>query len=137
MGERATHVMTAEALYCRLLLGTATDNPLCNEAAEKILANLPGGGTSPNFYYWYYATLATYQLQGRTWETWNRAVQKQLLSLQKGDGSWDPDPIWGGHGGRVYSTALGALCLEVYYRYLPTATAARTTPRRTSDKVTR
>ena len=34
-------------------------------------------------------------------------------------GTWDPDPQWGGYGGRVYSTATAALCLEVYYRYLP------------------
>jgi hypothetical protein len=34
-------------------------------------------------------------------------------------GSWDPDNEWGGYGGRVYSTALAAMCLEVYYRYLP------------------
>jgi hypothetical protein len=35
------------------------------------------------------------------------------------DGSWDPVGVWCGKGGRVYSTAMGALCLEVYYRYLP------------------
>jgi hypothetical protein len=34
-------------------------------------------------------------------------------------GSWDPTTVWGGYGGRVYSTAMAALCLEVYYRYLP------------------
>ena len=34
-------------------------------------------------------------------------------------GSWSPDTVWGGYGGRVYTTALGALCLEVYYRFLP------------------
>ena len=34
-------------------------------------------------------------------------------------GSWDPICIWGGYGGRVYSTAMSALCLEVYYRFLP------------------
>ena len=38
-------------------------------------------------------------------------------------GSWDPakptaDP-WGTHGGRLMMTSLGALTLEVYYRYLP------------------
>ena len=32
-------------------------------------------------------------------------------------GSWDPDCAWGGVGGRVYSTAMVALCLEVYHRY--------------------
>jgi len=51
-------------------------------------------------------------------------LQAALLPLQHRsggplDGSWDPDPVWGGHGGRVYATALAALTLEVYYRYLP------------------
>ena len=35
-------------------------------------------------------------------------------------GSWDPAGfVYGRHGGRVYTTAMGALCLEVYYRYMP------------------
>ena len=34
------------------------------------------------------------------------------------DGSWDPIQD-GQQGGRAYSTAMCALCLEVYYRYLP------------------
>ena len=32
-------------------------------------------------------------------------------------GSWDPNGPWGYAGGRVYSTALMVLCLEVYFRY--------------------
>ena len=32
-------------------------------------------------------------------------------------GSWDPVGPWGVDGGRVYSTAILAMCLEVYYRY--------------------
>jgi hypothetical protein len=32
-------------------------------------------------------------------------------------GSWSPDGLWGGYGGRIYSTALATMCLEVYYRY--------------------
>jgi hypothetical protein len=32
-------------------------------------------------------------------------------------GSWDPIGPWGFSGGRVYSTAIGVLCLEVYFRY--------------------
>ena len=33
-------------------------------------------------------------------------------------GSWDPEEcVWGEKGGRVYTTAIGALTLEVYYRY--------------------
>jgi hypothetical protein len=34
-------------------------------------------------------------------------------------GSWDPDDSrWGRYGGRIYTTALATLTLEVYYRYL-------------------
>ncbi len=33
-------------------------------------------------------------------------------------GSWNP-VIDAQHGGRAYSTAIGCLCLEVYYRYRP------------------
>lgn len=115
-GERYNHTMTAEALFCRFLLGTKPNSPLAAEAGAVILNHLPGGGR-PNFYYWYYATLSTYHLQGRYWETWNRAMQNQLLALQQRDGSWSSDTVWGSHGGRVYTTALGTLCLEVYYRY--------------------
>jgi hypothetical protein len=34
--------------------------------------------------------------------------------------------VWGGHGGRVYATAMAAMTLEVYYRHLP---MHRQTPR--------
>jgi hypothetical protein len=62
-------------------------------------------------------------LQGPVWRHWNEALQAQLLGTQQKTGplagSWDPDPVWGGYGGRIYSTTLSTLCLEVYYRYLP------------------
>lgn len=113
--------MTAEALVCRQFLGIA-DAASSAEAAEFILRELPGEGTD-NYYYWYYATLATFHLQGDAWRTWNQALRDTLVGSQRGDGpesgSWDPDPVWGSYGGRVYSTALAALSLEVYYRYLP------------------
>ncbi len=120
-GEQSNRVMTAEALFCRQLLGMTRANPASDEAGDYLLQELPG--QQINLYYWYYGTLAMYQLQDKHWETWNEALQKVLLErqLQFGadQGSWDPDCIWGGYGGRVYSTALATLCLEVYYRFLP------------------
>jgi hypothetical protein len=114
--------MTAEALVCRQFLGMARENPAGNEAGDYLLGELPGDG-EPNLYYWYYATWGMYQLQGNHWRRWNDALVKELVARQRPDGnaagSWDPDDAWGGHGGRVYSTAMGALCLEVYYRFLP------------------
>jgi hypothetical protein len=120
--ERISRPMTAEALVCWQFLGLDRDHPAGDEAGEYLLGELPGMGTA-NLYYWYYGTLAMFQLQGEYWERWNAALQTTLLASQRRSGpmagSWDPATVWGGYGGRVYSTALAALCLEVYYRYLP------------------
>ena len=48
-------------------------------------------------------------------------------------GSWDTNDLWGGHGGRVYTTALATLTLEVYYRFLPLY--AEVAPERGSGEV--
>jgi hypothetical protein len=120
--ERPSRTMTAEALFCWQLLGVEDRHPAVSEATNFLMADLPGRNR-PNLYYWYYATLAIYQRQGDHWLRWNHAIQEALVTTQRNNegtaGSWDPDPIWGGYGGRVYSTALSALCLEVYYRFLP------------------
>ena len=133
-GHQPTRTMTAEALVCRQFIGLAADHPQSLEAADFLIAELPGSGPA-NVYYWYYGTLATYQMQGVYWERWNAALQKQLLGAQRRDGklagSWDPDPVWGGYGGRAFSTALSTLCLEVYYRFLPLYAAHAETGRKT------
>jgi hypothetical protein len=120
--ERVTSTMTAEALVCRWFLDMSRGEALDHEAGDQLLKELPSAD-APNFYYWYYGTLAMHEIKGEHWRKWNEAMQRVLLSSQRrdgaADGSWDPDSIWGGYGGRTYSTALGALSLEVYYRYLP------------------
>ena len=114
--------MTAEALVCRFFLDAENAAPALDEAAAFVLEELPSR-QAPNYYYWYYGTLALFQRQGDDWRRWNTAMQAELLARQRWDGeaagSYDPDDLWGGYGGRVYSTALATLCLEVYYRYLP------------------
>ncbi len=127
-GSPPSRVMTAEALYCRQLIQPKAVRPSDAQAVEYLLEELPGKGKA-NLYYWYYATLSLYQHQGPAWRTWNTALTQALLSRQRttGDlaGSWSPDTVWGGYGGRVYSTAMGAMCLEVYYRYAPKDRTAR------------
>ena len=48
-------------------------------------------------------------------------MKKAVLESQRKDGdakgSWDPVGPWGYSGGRVYSTALMTMCLEIVYRY--------------------
>ncbi len=114
-------VMTAEALVCRQFLGV-TRRSATNEATALLLQHLPGTEEF-NIYYWYYATIAMYREGGPAWEQWNAALRKELLKLQRRDGhargSWGPDRTrYGRLGGRIYTTALATLSLEVYYRYL-------------------
>jgi len=114
--------MTAEALFCKQMLGIRRTNPASKEAVEFLLENLPRR-PEHNLYYWYYGTLAMYQYGGDAWKNWNESLRDLLVAeqIQTGDdaGSWTPLPPWGPYGGRVYSTALSNLCLEVYYRFLP------------------
>ncbi len=117
-----TTTMTAEALICRYFLKQNVAPMTVMEAARKISTELP----TPhhvNLYYWYYGTLAMYHAGGSDWELWNTELKKTLLPLQNRQGeeagSWPANGLWGGYGGKVYSTAMATLNLEVYYRYLP------------------
>lgn len=120
--EPVTPVMTAEALFCRQMLGYSPDSESSRESVRYLLQNLPRLADL-NYYYWYYGTLAMYQFGGRPWEQWNAVVRDTLINQQRRDGnlrgSWDPGDPWGRYGGRLYSTALATLTLEVYYRLLP------------------
>lgn len=122
VGEAPTRSMTAEALVCRLFLEKPPAPAAVEEAVGFIMQETPGQG-QVNYYYWYYGTLALSLLDDEDWPVWNRDLQAQLLARQRLDdphsGSWDPDSRWGAYGGRVFTTALATLCLEVYYRYQP------------------
>lgn len=120
--ERPKPSMTAEALFSRQILGMKRTNPASTEAVEFLLQNLPRRANY-DLYYWYYGTLAMYHHGGQPWKQWNDALRETLVSDQRttghATGSWDPRTPWGDYGGRVFSTAMSTLCLEVYYRFLP------------------
>lgn len=120
--EQVNPVMTAEALFCQQMLGLPQDSASSRESVRYLLKNMPRL-SSLNLYYWYYGTLAMYQVGGSSWEEWNRVVRDTLVQQQRRDGdfagSWDPNGPWGRYGGRLYSTAVATLTLEVYYRLLP------------------
>ena len=114
--------MTAEALVCRHLLKQPVGGKLREEATTRIL-DQPPTQRRVNMYYWYYGTMAMYLSGGEEWHRWNQQMKATLLESQIIDGrhkgSWQPNGLWAGYGGRTYSTAMAALTLEVYYRYLP------------------
>ena len=82
-----------------------------------------GNGGGWPMYYMYYTTLVMFQTGGDFWKKWNSDMKKVLVENQRkdgdADGSWDPLSPWEIRAGRAYTTAIGAMCLEVYYRYMP------------------
>jgi hypothetical protein len=141
MNNRGVPSTTGVGMVCRQFMGLKNTDPTLRQSAEYIMKdpkNLPAWDEKNGrcvwgpctFYHWYYGTLAMFQMGGKHWQDWNKALKKTLLpnqckggpmdgSVNDKDGSWDPLGRQTLHGGRVYSTAVGALCLEVYYRYLP------------------
>jgi hypothetical protein len=98
--------------------------PVMTAAAQTMLKTPPiwnEADGSIDMYYWYHASFALYQMGGDHWAKWSRGLAGVLSASQRRDGnfsgSWDPLCVWGEDGGRVYSTAVMALCLEVRYRY--------------------
>jgi hypothetical protein len=120
--------MTAVALFSRFFLGQdPKDKPIMKAAADLLVRKPPvwdPKGGAIDHYYWYYATYALFQMGGKHWDTWQRALETAVVGNQHHDkakpnlfGSWDPACAWGDDGGRVYSTAILTLTLQAHYRY--------------------
>jgi hypothetical protein len=125
-GHAVTPVMTAEGAFCQLFMEEQVRSKGQAESTAYIMQNLPAWDPEKrrvHLYYWYYATLALHLAGAPEFDAWNAALCKALLDGRRTSGaaagSWDPVCHLGPRGGRIYSTAMAALCLEVYYRFLP------------------
>ncbi|MHC5081302.1 MAG: prenyltransferase/squalene oxidase repeat-containing protein [Planctomycetota bacterium] len=127
MGKfQTSEAMTAVGVISRIfILGSSAKNRPEVLGGGNLLKQSPPkwdvrGGTI-DMYYWYYGALAVFQLGGAYWSAWKEPMKQALVPTQKREGcecgSWDPIGVWGQAGGRVYSTAINCLTLEVYYRY--------------------
>lgn len=116
--------LTGAALLSRFLLGQRLDSsPIMERHADLLLTKLPlwdPDGFGCDMYAWYYGSQAMYQVDEARWTVWESALEEALIGSQQQEGhaagSWDPVGPWGFSGGRVYSTALMALCLEAPHR---------------------
>lgn len=122
-GRSPTHVMTAEALLCRMYSGWTFDNPELRAGVRSLVERHPPRRRDPNIYYWYYATQVMHHAGGVDWERWNLKLRDILVQTQKKSGhqagSWDPEGPHAHAGGRIYMTSLAICTLEVYYRHAP------------------
>jgi hypothetical protein len=130
--------LTAVGLLCRYYLdGWGPDNAGMAEGVVGLMRRAPTQKPAlPDMYFYYYATQVVHFFEGEEWKTWNEGP-KQADGTRKGGmrdwlvttqdkkngpnlGSWDPEAGFiGGSCGRLGTTAMCVLTLEVYYRHLP------------------
>jgi len=114
--------MTAVGMVARQALGSPYNDPMLRLGAYFCMERLPRP-EGFDLYFSYYATLALFQIGGEEWKQWNKAMTAALLARIHRDkalcseGSYDVVGPFTERGGRIYSTALCTLMLEVYYRY--------------------
>ena len=117
-----SRAMVATGMFCRQLDMVPPSSPKMIESAE-LMKRYPIRDNNPDLYYIYYGTLALYQHQGPIWQQWNNNLKRILpdIQIKSGSlaGSWDLSRSNTKGGGRIASTTLAILSLEVYYRILP------------------
>lgn len=118
------------AVFCLQLCGEG-QSPVCQGALSDLATLTPdwkAPSCSDPIFRWYLATQAFFYKGGEQWKRWNLLFAPQLIEHQiisqvvqdKSVGYWD-SPGSGERYGRVYTTALSIMNLEVYQiRILPT-----------------
>jgi hypothetical protein len=126
----ATPTLSAVGLLCRYYLnGWGPNSPGLRDGADYLLKSHTPDDKAPfDMYYYYYATQVLHYREGEEWaKAWNPKMRDMLIAKQEKDakktatfGSWEKDPTWIGDScGRLGTTAMALLTLEVYYRHLP------------------
>jgi hypothetical protein len=125
--SRQSEGLTAVGLLTRQLLGQPHNAPDLIRTILRVAQNPPRweerAKIHNSMYTWYYGTLGLFLVGGPEWEEWNREMIRCIVPQQHKHGhrggSWAPDGKWGPNGGRLYSTSINILTLEVYYKYAP------------------
>jgi Ca-activated chloride channel family protein len=124
----AKSVLCTSAVLCaRIILGADRASEPVKLQAGLIVAAKPEWGKGDHEQ-WFFAANGLFMFDGPTgkfWKGWNESIKTALVPNERTkkdgclDGSWDPEPSAekGKQHGRIRSTALGSLCMEVYYRY--------------------
>ena len=141
-GAQPATSLTAIGLLCRYYIdGWREENAGFAEGAKGLMVGKAPGVAGPrkaarfDLYYYYYSTQVIRYHGGEDWKDWNEGpvgadgvrkggIPDWLIGLQDRKpaqrGSWNPEPGWFGQQcGRLGTTCMSLLTLEVYYRYSP------------------
>ena len=112
--------MSVVGLFSRMMLGWPRDYSPMLKGMARIAEQAPHQN---DMYFNYYASQALHHLGGPGWKRWNPRMREYLVKSQATTGhetgSWYFEEVWSKRGGRIYTTTLAILTLEVYYRYMP------------------
>jgi len=105
-----------------LQLSGYPDDPLIKPALRYMQDNAPtwefeDPGDGYSFYYWYYGSRAMLLAGGEYWRIWKNWTCRLLVDHQNSDGSWTGAQKE--EEMEIYTTALGALMLELCCGHLP------------------
>jgi hypothetical protein len=120
--DTGSDATVAIGLLSRMYLGWRRDNPALQRGVHWLSKRGPSAG---NMYYNYYATQVMRHWEGDEWKIWNQQMRDQLIHSQAKqgheEGSWftGSGDMGAAPGGRLYCTAMAAMILEIYYRYMP------------------
>ena len=125
-GQDERRALTAAGLLTQQYLGWPKDEPNLVAGSEYLMQHMPPESSNKlgEIYYYYYATQVLHHLEGPNFDLWNHRMREHLIRTQEKSGhkvgSWDPNGTdRGDRGGRMYSTAMALITLQVYYRHLP------------------
>ena len=118
---------TAMELLSRRIIHKTKPHARLKAILPMFLKDLPKAeGMAVDYCWWHFGSQAIFELMAPEtdeWKTWNEAMKAAVLKTQvaKGEhaGSWEPNDRWSTFvKSRVYATAINALTLETYYRYV-------------------
>ncbi len=111
---------TAIGLLMQVYLGWSREHRGMIDGSRYIVRQ---GVSENNIYFNYYATQLLFHTRHSKWDAWNQKMRDYLVETQAQSGheagSWFFKERYGSVGGRLYTTAMAIMILEVYYRYLP------------------
>ena len=115
-----TPTPTAVGLLIRMYLGWNQDDP---RLARGVSFLMDEGPSKNDMYFNYYATQVMHHYGGSRWPEWNVKMRDYLIATQGTTGhergSWFFMDQHGVVGGRLYTTAVCIMILEVYHRHMP------------------
>lgn len=118
--KRGEPTTTAIGMCLLMYLG---ESPFYTAFLHSLSKMAARGPKKFDVYHDYYATMALHHARHPDWDRWHKPLRDHLVRTQATTGhqtgSWHFKDHHGDVGGRLYTTAMAAMILEVYYRHIP------------------